>query len=129
MVNCMSVKPLPKVSTGDGHDRLILHTPKTRSSQRTVHLLPHTLDEIREWQAAQPKRRTDDLIFGDEHGRPINDHRLRRAHKKAAAAIGRPELLTGHTPTGLASQSAQHRFGPMNGSRRRRNLAAARCES
>lgn len=96
-----------KVSTGDGHDRLILQTPKTRSSQRTVHLLPHTLPEIREWQAAQPKRRPDDLLFGDEQGRPINDHRLRRAHKKAAAAIGRPELHHHDLRATAATMSAE----------------------
>ena len=81
-----------KVDDGVGHRRIVLQDPRTRSSQRTVHLLPPTLDELCARHQKQPKRRLDDLIFGDEYGRPINDERLRRTHKKAAAAIGSPEL-------------------------------------
>lgn len=96
-----------KVDDGVGHRRIVLQDPKTRSSQRTVHLLPHTLDELRAWHAKQPKRRLDDLIFGDEYGRPVNDERLRRAHKKAAEAIGRPELRNHDLRAIAATMSAE----------------------
>ena len=96
-----------KIDDGVGHRRVVLQDPKTRASQRTVHLLPHTLDEISAWHRKQPKRRLDDLLFPDEYGRPVNDERLRRAHKKAAAAIGRPELRNHDLRATAATMSAE----------------------
>ena len=66
-----------------------------------------TLDEICAWHNKQPKRRLDDLLFPDEYGRPVNDERLRRAHKKAAAAIGRPELRNHDLRATAATMSAE----------------------
>lgn len=74
-----------------GPRTLALQSPKTKAAQRTLSLLPHTIDELREWRESLGRPKSDALLF-NQHGRPLNHDVLRREHKKAAKAIGREDL-------------------------------------
>lgn len=98
-----------KVDEGHGRRRIVLQEPKTKEAIRTVHLLPHTLDELRAWLASRPKLKADDLLFPNQFGRPLNDDDLRRAHKKAAEAIGRPRRRPGTRRSVRGQAGSRHR--------------------
>jgi integrase len=100
-------RTVAKIDDGDGHRRIVLQEPKTKEAVRTVHLLPHTLGELRAWRAMRPKLRVDDLLFPNQFGKPLNDDVLRRAHKKAAEAIGRSDLRNHDLRATAATMSAQ----------------------
>lgn len=96
-----------KVDVGDGRRQIVLQEPKTREAVRTVHLLPHTVEELREWRSALRRLGQNDLLFPNHFGGPLNDDVLRRVHKKAAAAIGRPDLRNHDLRATAATMSAQ----------------------
>lgn len=113
-------RSVAKVQNGDGTQRLLLKSPKTAASQRTVALLPHTVPAVVAFLSglqpvnARALRVHDDqgrplytvptfaaflaaldpnaLLFHDGYGRPVNDGRVRRYFIMAAATIGRPDL-------------------------------------
>lgn len=96
-----------KVSTAEGGRQRILQTPKTAAAVRTVHLLPHTIPDLRTWRTRPGKLGQEALLFPDSFGRPRNDDVLRRAHMKAATAIDRPELRNHDLRSSGATLSAQ----------------------
>ena len=96
-----------KITVGEGRRERRLQEPKTRAARRTVHLLPRTLPELHAWRAQLGNLDPDALLFPDTLGRPLDDDVLRRAHKKAAAAIGRPELRNHDLRSTGATLSAQ----------------------
>lgn len=98
---------LAKIDQGDGRRLIVLQKPKTKEAIRTVHILPHTMAELRIWRAGRPRLRADDLLFPNQFGKPLNDDVLRRAHKKAATAIGRPDLRNHDLRATSATMSAQ----------------------
>lgn len=96
-----------KVVATDGTRQRVLQTPKTAAATRTVHLLPRTIPELERWRLGLGKRAADALLFPDSFGKPLNDDVLRRVHKKAATAIGRPELRNHDLRSTGATLSAQ----------------------
>lgn len=75
-----------------GQRSLVVQTPKTRASLRTLSLLPDTIPELRRWRRSLGELKPTALLFADPAGRPLNDDVLRRVQKKAAASIGRADL-------------------------------------
>ncbi len=75
-----------------GGRNVVSGMPKTDAGVRTVALPPHVLPALREWVAAQPLTGRDALLFYSPAGGPMSGEALRAAHKKGAAAVGRPGL-------------------------------------
>lgn len=75
-----------------GQRSLVVQTPKTRASLRTISLLPDTIPELRRWRRTLGELKPTALLFADPAGRPLNDDVLRRVQKKAATSIGRADL-------------------------------------
>lgn len=67
--------------------------PKTDAGRRDVAVPDIAVPVLEEWLAAQKVRGRTALIFPATDGRSaMNDSTLRRPHKHAAAAIGKPDL-------------------------------------
>ncbi len=75
-----------------GERQLVVQTPKTRASLRTLSLLPDTIPDLLRWRESRGDLKPNALLFCDAFGKPLNDDVLRRLQKKAAASIGRTEL-------------------------------------
>ncbi len=77
---------------GSGKRTLVVQTPKTRASLRTLALLPATVADLKVWRKSRGTLKPEELLFCDAFGKPLNDDVLRRIQKKAATEIGRSEL-------------------------------------
>jgi len=67
--------------------------PKTAAGVRTVPLPDWLADELRAWLDASPDADPDALAFPAGDGRsPLSEVSLHEAHKKAATAIGHPDM-------------------------------------
>lgn len=94
---------------GDSHTRQwLVTTPKTRAGVRDVAIPAVGVAYLRDWLTSQPVRGRDALLFPASDGvTPLNDSVVREAHKKGAAAVGRPSLTVHdlrRTAVTLASQ-------------------------
>ncbi|MBK7821506.1 MAG: tyrosine-type recombinase/integrase [Tessaracoccus sp.] len=81
-----------KVGGAGGKRTLVIQTPKTRASLRTLSLVHDTVADLRVWRKSRGLLKPEELLFCDALGKPLNDDVLRRIHKKAANEIGRSEL-------------------------------------
>lgn len=87
--------------------------PKTAAGQRVVHVPPPIVDGLaawlRRWDADHPGATGDELLWpGRTPTTPMHDTSLRSAHKRAATAIGRPDMTVHdlrRTGATLAAQS------------------------
>lgn len=87
--------------------------PKTAAGQRVVHVPPPIVDALaawlRRWDADHPAATGDELLWpGRTPATPMHDTSLRSAHKRAATAIGRPDMTVHdlrRTGATLAAQS------------------------
>jgi len=88
--------------------QLLIGPPKTAAGVRDVTIPPHLLPALRNWEARQPRRNRDALLFPAGDGiSPLNDSVLREAHDKGKAAIGIPGLTIHglrHTSATMAAQ-------------------------
>jgi integrase len=65
---------------------------KTDAGHRTIAIPPHIIGVMQDWLAALPVKGRDALLFTSPTGGPMSGEALRAAGKKAATAIGRPNL-------------------------------------
>jgi integrase len=72
-----------------GGKNIIVAGSKTDAGTRVVSIPPHVVTMLADWLTEQPVRGKDALLWGDA---PMSGESLRAAAKKAAKAIGRPEL-------------------------------------
>ena len=63
-----------------GRTVIVLKCPKTRSSIRTVYLLPHVIDLLQDWKKAQTPcgKNIPDLVLRYSSGRPLQEEALPR---------------------------------------------------
>lgn len=87
--------------------------PKTRAGRRSVAVPPSLAAGLAEWlvdwRQLHPGRPAEALLFTAQDGEsPLHDNTLRKAHRRAACAIGRPSLTVHdlrRTGATLAAQS------------------------
>lgn len=70
----------------------MIQTPKTRTCLRILALLPATVVDLKVWCKSRPALKSEELLFCDAFGKPLNDDVLCRIQKKAVIEIGRSEL-------------------------------------
>ena len=88
--------------------QLLLTAPKTRAGLRTVAIPPHLLPALRTWQAQQPERRPNALLFPAGDGiSPLYDSVLRSAHDLGKAALNMPGLTIHGLRPSSATMAAQ----------------------
>lgn len=96
-----------------GAARWHIDDPKTAAGKRLIHVPPPIVASmaawLRDWDAAHPDATGAELLFpGRTPDMPMHDSVLNRAHKRAAVAIGRPEMTVHdlrRTGATLAAQS------------------------
>ena len=87
--------------------------PKTRAGRRSVAIPPvlaaGLAGWLADWDERHPDRSTEGLLFTAQDGSsPLHDNTLRKAHRRAAAAVGRASLTVHdlrRTGATLAAQS------------------------
>jgi integrase len=96
---CQNVQ---RLNVDDGKSRLVIDTPKTKKSNRTITMLPEVTDKLREHFTAQSRERIlagqlwhdNDLIFCTELGKPIEPRNLQRFINRVTDKIGIPHVNT-----------------------------------
>lgn len=96
-----------KYKTPEGVWVRTVKPPKTPESRRDIHLPPSVVEALTPWMNTRVGGR-DALLFPTAYrGVPQNSDVVRRRFKKAAEAIGRPELRTHDLRSAGASWAAQ----------------------
>ena len=100
---------------------LVLDTPKTAASVRTVHIPPHLLNELRQHLTAYPDPQPErSLVFTNGEGRPLTRGGFRSTWVRARERVGLPEFRfhdlrhTGNTlaaATGASTKELMARMG------------------
>lgn len=81
---------------------------KTDAGRRDVAMPDDVADAMRQWIKDHPVAGPDALVFPARDGHsPMNDSMLNKAHKRAAAAIGRPNLTIHDMRRTAATLAAQ----------------------
>lgn len=96
-----------KYKNPDGTWTREIKPPKTPASRRTVHLPPGVVVELRAFLDGRPGGKDTLLFPGHIPGVPRDSDTLRRAFKRAAAAIERPDLRPHDLRSAGASWAAQ----------------------
>ena len=102
-----------RVPHPDGGQQLIIGPPKTAAGIRSAAIPPMVAPGVAEWLAdwdhRHPSAEPTSLLWTSRDGEsPLSDVTLRKAHRRAAAAIGRPSLRVHdlrRTGATLAAQS------------------------
>lgn len=102
-----------RVPHPDGGQQLVIGPPKTAAGVRSAAIPPvvaHGVAEwLAEWDHRHPSADATSLLWTSRDGEsPMSDVTLRKAHRRAAAAIGRPSLRVHdlrRTGATLAAQS------------------------
>lgn len=102
-----------RVPHPDGGQQLIIGPPKTAAGVRSAAIPPMVAPGVAEWLAEwdhrRPSAEATSLLWTSRDGEsPLSDVTLRKAHRRAAAAIGRPSLRVHdlrRTGATLAAQS------------------------
>lgn len=81
---------------------------KTDAGRRDIAMPDVVAEAMRQWIGAHPVTGPDALVFPARDGHsPMNDSMLNKAHKKAAAAVGRPNLTIHDMRRTAATLAAQ----------------------
>lgn len=102
-----------RVPHPDGGQQLVIGPPKTAAGIRSAAIPPVVAHGVAEWLAdwdhRHPSAEPTSLLWTSRDGEsPLSDVTLRKAHRRAAAAIGRPSLRVHdlrRTGATLAAQS------------------------
>lgn len=86
-----------RVPHPDGGQQLIIGPPKTAAGVRSAAIPPMVAPGVAEWLAdwdrRHPSAEATSLLWTSRDGEsPLSDVTLRKAHRRAASAIGRPSL-------------------------------------
>lgn len=77
-----------------GRTVIVLKCPKTRSSIRTVYLLPHVIDLLQDWKKAQTPcgKNIPDLVLRYSSGRPLQEEALPRMLERQLLTLDLPKV-------------------------------------